>query len=60
MTIRAWDPPHFDPYLTVAYKTTELLRAEPPAPPQGRARDRAGTFALEGDLAARAGTRSRP
>jgi peptide/nickel transport system substrate-binding protein len=53
VTIRAWDPPHFDPYLTVAYKTivptsfthSRLLRhkAGPDVPP--------GAFMIEGDLA---------
>jgi peptide/nickel transport system substrate-binding protein len=53
VTIRAWDPPHFDPHLTVAYKTivpnsfalSRLVRhkAGPAIAP--------GTFAIEGDLA---------
>jgi peptide/nickel transport system substrate-binding protein len=53
LTVRAWDPPHFDPYLTVAYKTivptsfthSRLLRhkAGPDVPP--------GAFLIEGDLA---------
>jgi ABC-type transport system substrate-binding protein len=53
LTLRVWDPPHFDPYLTVAYKTqvvysfthNRLLKhkAGPSVSP--------GTFALEGDLA---------
>src|SRR5262247_1629353 len=52
-TIRVWDPPHFDPYLIVAFKTqivysfthSRLLRhkAGPGVQP--------GTFVLEGDLA---------
>jgi peptide/nickel transport system substrate-binding protein len=53
VTIRVWDPPHFDPYLTVAFKTqvvysfthSRLLRhkAGPSILP--------GSFVLEGDLA---------
>src|SRR5262245_8127866 len=53
VTIRVWDPPHFDPYLIVAFKTqivysfthSRLLKhkAGPSVPP--------GSFALEGDLA---------
>ncbi|HEX6775758.1 MAG TPA: hypothetical protein VF238_07920, partial [Methylomirabilota bacterium] len=53
LTIRVWDPPHFDPYLIVAFKTqivysfthSRLLkhRAGPGVQP--------GTFVLEGDLA---------
>ena len=53
LTIRAWDPPHFDPMLTPAFKThvplsfthSRLLRhkAGPSVQP--------GTFPIEGDLA---------
>ncbi|MBI3630305.1 MAG: ABC transporter substrate-binding protein [Candidatus Rokubacteria bacterium] len=53
LTIRAWDPPHFDHMQTISYKThiplsfthSRLLRhkAGPSVQP--------GTFALEGDLA---------
>jgi peptide/nickel transport system substrate-binding protein len=53
VTIRVWDPPHFDPYLIVAFKTqivysfthSRLLkhRAGPSLLP--------GSFVLEGDLA---------
>jgi len=53
ITIRAWDPPHFDPHLTVSYKThiaysfthSRLLKykAGPSVAP--------GTFPLESDLA---------
>jgi peptide/nickel transport system substrate-binding protein len=53
LTVRVWDPPHFDPYLIVAYKTqivysfthSRLLKhkAGPSVSP--------GTFVLEGDLA---------
>src|SRR5262245_50458293 len=53
LTIRAWDPPHFDPYLIVAFKTqvvysfthSRLLKhkAGPSVQP--------GSFVLEGDLA---------
>jgi len=53
LTIRVWDPPHFDPYLIVAFKTqivysfthSRLLRhkAGPSVLP--------GSFVLEGDLA---------
>jgi peptide/nickel transport system substrate-binding protein len=53
VTVRAWDPPHFDPHLTVAYKTitpnsfalSRLVRhkAGPAIAP--------GTFTIEGDLA---------
>jgi peptide/nickel transport system substrate-binding protein len=53
LTIRVWDPPHFDPYLIVAFKTqivysfthSRLLKhkAGPGVQP--------GTFVLEGDLA---------
>ena len=53
LTVRVWDPPHFDPYLIVAYKTqivysfthSRLLKhkAGPSVPP--------GSFVLEGDLA---------
>jgi peptide/nickel transport system substrate-binding protein len=53
LTIRTWDPPHFDPMLTTAYRVqipntfthSRLLRhkAGPAVVP--------GTFALEGDLA---------
>jgi len=52
-TIRVWDPPHFDPYLIVAFKTqivysfthSRLLKhkAGPSVQP--------GSFVLEGDLA---------
>jgi len=53
ITIRAWDPPHFDPFQTISYKThialsfthSRLLKhkAGPGVTP--------GTFPLEGDLA---------
>jgi peptide/nickel transport system substrate-binding protein len=53
LTIRAWDPPHFDPVLTISYKTHVLTsfthsrlvrhRAGPAVKP--------GTFPLAGDLA---------
>jgi len=53
LTLRAWDPPHFDPYLIIAFKTqvvysfthSRLLRhkAGPGVAP--------GSFQLEGDLA---------
>ena len=53
VTVRAWDPPHFDPYLIVAYKTqivysfthNRLLKHKtgPAVTP--------GSFLLEGDLA---------
>src|SRR5215468_11652057 len=53
LTVRVWDPPHFDPYLIVAFKTqivysfthSRLLRhkAGPSVLP--------GSFVLEGDLA---------
>jgi len=53
ITLRLWDPPHFDPYLQVSYKThivysfthSRLVkhRAGPAVVP--------GTFAIEGDLA---------
>ncbi|HEV2054401.1 MAG TPA: ABC transporter substrate-binding protein [Methylomirabilota bacterium] len=53
LTVRVWDPPHFDPYLTVAFKTqivysfthSRLLKhkAGPGVQP--------GSFVLEGDLA---------
>jgi peptide/nickel transport system substrate-binding protein len=53
LTIRTWDPPHFDPMLTTAYRVqipntfthSRLLKhkAGPAVVP--------GTFALEGDLA---------
>ena len=53
LSLRLWDPPHWDPYLIVAYKTqipysfthSRLVKhkAGPSAPP--------GTFAFEGDLA---------
>ncbi len=53
LTIRAWDPPHFDPFLTVSYKTHVVLsfthsrllkhKAGPGVTP--------GTFPVEGDLA---------
>lgn len=53
LSVRVWDPPHFDPMLTVAYRThvplsfthSRLLRhkAGPGVAP--------GTFPLEGDLA---------
>src|SRR5262245_49271901 len=52
-TIRAWDPPHFDPHLTISYKThiaysfthSRLLKykAGPSIAP--------GVFPIEGDLA---------
>src|SRR5437773_11027391 len=53
VTIRVWDPPHFDPYLIVAFKTqiiysfthSRLLKHKSgPSVP-------AGSFVLEGDLA---------
>src|SRR3990170_8744577 len=53
LTIRAWDPPHFDPFLTISYKTHVVLsfthsrllkhKAGPGVVP--------GTFPIEGDLA---------
>ncbi|HKZ76562.1 MAG TPA: ABC transporter substrate-binding protein [Actinomycetota bacterium] len=53
LTIRAWDPPHFDPFLTISYKTHVVLsfthsrllkhKAGPGVTP--------GTFPVEGDLA---------
>jgi len=53
LTLRGWDPPHFDPVLTISYKTHVLTsfthsrllrhRAGPGVKP--------GTFPLEGDLA---------
>src|SRR5262245_19967528 len=53
LTVRVWDPPHFDPYLIVAFKTqivysfthSRLLKhkAGPGVQP--------GSFTLEGDLA---------
>jgi peptide/nickel transport system substrate-binding protein len=53
LTLRLWDPPHFDPHLTVSYKTHVALsfthsrllrhRAGPTVTP--------GTFPVEGDLA---------
>jgi peptide/nickel transport system substrate-binding protein len=53
VSIRAWDPPHFDPFQTISYKThialsfthSRLLKhkAGPSVVP--------GTFAIEGDLA---------
>lgn len=53
VTLRAWDPPHFDPHLTIAYKTivptsfthSRLVRhkAGPAIAP--------GKFKIEGDLA---------
>ena len=53
LSLRLWDPPHFDPHLTISYKThiaysfthSRLLRhkAGPGVPP--------GTFPMEGDLA---------
>jgi len=53
LALRLWDPPHFDPYLQVSYKThivysfthSRLLKhkAGPAIPP--------GTFPIEGDLA---------
>jgi len=53
ITLRLWDPPHFDPYLQVSYKThivysfthSRLVRHKvgPAVVP--------GTFAIEGDLA---------
>jgi peptide/nickel transport system substrate-binding protein len=53
LSLRLWDPPHFDPMLTISYKTNILYsfthsrllrhRAGPGVTP--------GTFAIEGDLA---------
>ncbi len=53
LALRLWDPPHWDPYLTLAFRTqipytfthSRLVkhRAGPAIPP--------GTFAVEGDLA---------
>src|SRR5262245_51639192 len=53
LTLRVWDPPHFDPYLVVAFKTqvvysfthSRLLKhkAGPSVQP--------GSFVFEGDLA---------
>ena len=53
LSLRLWDPPHFDPHLTVSFKThiaysfthSRLLKhkAGPGVPP--------GTFSIEGDLA---------
>jgi peptide/nickel transport system substrate-binding protein len=53
LTIRAWDPPHFDPVLTISYKTHVLtsfthsrLVRHRPGPGV-----KPGSFAIEGDLA---------
>src|SRR5213593_1745498 len=53
ISLRLWDPPHFDPHLTISYKTNVLYtfthsrllkyKAGPGVSP--------GTFTLEGDLA---------
>jgi len=53
LSLRLWDPPHFDPHLTISYKThivysfthSRLLKnkAGPGVAP--------GTFPIEGDLA---------
>jgi len=53
LSLRLWDPPHFDPHLTISYKTNVLytfshsrllkFKAGPAVQP--------GTFTLEGDLA---------
>ena len=53
ISLRLWDPPHFDPHLTISYKTNILYtfthsrllkyKAGPAVQP--------GTFMLEGDLA---------
>src|ERR1044072_1313824 len=53
VTLRLWDPPHFDPHLTISYKTNVLYtfthsrllkyKAGPVVSP--------GSFILEGDLA---------
>src|SRR5881409_2616242 len=53
LSLRTWDPPHFDPFQTISYKThialsfthSRLLKhkAGPGVPP--------GTFPVEGDLA---------
>src|SRR6266403_2867231 len=53
ISLRLWDPPHFDPHLTISYKTNILYtfthsrllkyKAGPAVQP--------GTFTLEGDLA---------
>src|SRR6266581_9608942 len=53
ISLRLWDPPHFDPHLTISYKTNILYtfthsrllkyKAGPAVHP--------GTFTLEGDLA---------
>jgi peptide/nickel transport system substrate-binding protein len=53
LSLRLWDPPHFDPHLTISYKTNILYtfthsrllkyKAGPAVQP--------GTFTLEGDLA---------
>jgi peptide/nickel transport system substrate-binding protein len=53
LSLRLWDPPHFDPMLTISYKTHAALsfthsrllkhKAGPGVAP--------GTFAIEGDLA---------
>src|SRR6266536_4054151 len=53
ISLRLWDPPHFDPHLTISYKTNILYtfthsrllkyKAGPGVQP--------GTFTLEGDLA---------
>jgi peptide/nickel transport system substrate-binding protein len=53
ISLRLWDPPHFDPHLTISYKTNILYtfshsrllkyKAGPTVQP--------GTFTLEGDLA---------
>jgi peptide/nickel transport system substrate-binding protein len=53
LTLRVWDPPHFDPYLVIAFKTqvvysfthSRLLKHK--AGPSVQA----GSFVLEGDLA---------
>jgi len=62
LTIRAWDPPFFDPMLTTAYRVHIPLtfthsrlvkhKAGPSIVP--------GTFAIEGDLPSRGRSRTRP
>ena len=53
LSLRLWDPPHFDPMLTVSYKTniplsfTHNRLIKPKAGPNVAP----GTFPLEGDLA---------
>ena len=53
LTLRMWDPPHFDPHLTISYKTNTIYSFTHNRLLRHKAGSAVspGTFPLEGDLA---------